>query len=157
MTLKSRYQRRKSDTVFQRPHWICDSRAWSLPSRLLGPNANSGLPRKPRGYGCSSSAFTSESLVSLGPDGYVRGFHMLGDGCIVELGDDVRRELYRYLTSRFGFEQLARPRSRTHDLGLLSLFLTQKRGQFSPNTLAQHFCHLDRHVRQRFTTRRRGV
>ncbi len=93
----------------------------------------------------------------LGPDGYVRAFLMLGDGCIVELGDDVRRELYRYLTSRFGFEQLARPRSRTHDLGLLSLFPTQKRGQFSPNTLAQHFCHLDRHVRQRFTTRRRGA
>ena len=92
----------------------------------------------------------------LGPDGYIRQFLMSKDGRIFELGDEVRRELFGYLRSRFGVEQLLRLRGR-HDLGLLSLFPTQKRGQFSPNTLAQHFCHLDRNVRQRFNPRRRAT
>ena len=85
----------------------------------------------------------------LGLNGVVRGHYIAQDGIVYLLDDDLKEELHRYLLNRFqlGGNSL-KPLINT-DLDV-PLFPTQKRERFSNNTLAQHFCYLDKSIWQRF-------
>jgi hypothetical protein len=91
----------------------------------------------------------SDLLVSdlVNPDMTIRRFFISKDGIRFELGDDVRAEVRRYLIARFDIESESLEALLALDLNV-SLFPTQKRCQFSPNTLAQHFCLLDKSIHQ---------
>lgn len=93
----------------------------------------------------------SDLLVSdmVNPDMTIRRFFLSKDGIRFELGEDVQAEVRRYLIDRFEIEGESLEPLLTLDLDV-SLFPTQKRCQFSPNTLAQHFSHLDKLIHQRF-------
>lgn len=93
----------------------------------------------------------TDLLVSdlLNPDMTIRRFYISKDGIRFELSEEVQAEVRRYLIDLFDIEGesleplLALNRN-------VSLFPTQKRCQFSPNTLAQHFSLLDKRIHQRF-------
>lgn len=93
----------------------------------------------------------TDLLVSdlLNPDMTIRRFFISKDGIKFELSEEIQAEVRRYLIDRFDIEGesleplLALNRN-------VALFPTQKRCQFSPNTLAQHFSHLDKRIHQRF-------
>jgi hypothetical protein len=99
----------------------------------------------------------SDLLVSdmVNPDMTIRRIFISKDGIKFELSEEVQAEVRRYLIDRFDIEGesleplLALNRN-------VSLFPTQKRCQFSPNTLAQHFSHLDKRIHQRFKATGRG-
>lgn len=99
----------------------------------------------------------TDLLVSdlLNPDMTIRRFFISKDGIKFELSEEIQVEVRRYLIDRFDIEGesleplLALNRN-------VSLFPTQKRCQFSPNTLAQHFSHLDKRIHQRFKATGRG-
>lgn len=99
----------------------------------------------------------TDLLVSdlLNPDMTICRFFISKEGIKFELSDEVQAEVRRYLIDRFDIEGesleplLALNRN-------VSLFPTQKRCKFSPNTLAQHFSHLDKRIHQRFKATGRG-
>jgi hypothetical protein len=93
----------------------------------------------------------SDLLVSdmVNPDMTIRQFFMSRDGIRFELSEEVQTEVRRYLIDRFEIKGETLEQLLALDLDV-SLFPTQKRGQFSPNTLAQHFSHLDKLIHQRF-------
>lgn len=96
----------------------------------------------------------TDLLVSdlVNTDMSIRRFFKSKDGIRFELSDEVQAEVRRYLIARFSIKGQT---LETLDLGA-PLFPTQKRAQFSPNTLAQHFSHLDKLIRQRFQATGRG-
>jgi hypothetical protein len=61
----------------------------------------------------------------------------------------LKEELHRYLLSRFQLKGNSLKLLINTDLDV-PLFPTQKRERFSNNTLAQHFCYLDKSIWQRF-------
>lgn len=81
----------------------------------------------------------------LGLNGEVRGHYIAKDGSVYLLDADLKEELHRYLLSRF---QLAGNSLKPLINSVLNvpLFPTQKRERFSNNTLAQHFCYLDKSI-----------
>jgi hypothetical protein len=93
----------------------------------------------------------SDLLVSdmVNPDMTIRRFFISKDGIKFELSEEVQAEVPRYLIDRFDIagESLEPLLALNRNV---SLFPTQKRCQFSPNTLAQHFSHLDKRIHQRF-------
>ncbi len=90
-------------------------------------------------------------LVSdlVNPDMTIRRFFISRDGIRSELGDEVQAEVRRYLIARFVTEGDVLEPLLAIDRDI-PLFPTQKRCQFSPNTLAQHFSYLDKQIHQRF-------
>lgn len=92
-------------------------------------------------------------LVNL--DMTIRRFFISKDGIRFELSDEVQAEVHRYLIDRFDIEGESLEPLLALDRNV-SMFPTQKRCQFSPNTLAQHFSHLDKRVHQRFQATGRG-
>lgn len=99
----------------------------------------------------------SDLLVSdmVNPDMTIRRFFMSRDGTRFELSEEVQVEVRRYLIDRFDIKGETLEPLLALDLDV-SLFPTQKRCQFSPNTLAQHFSHLDKLIHQRFQATGRG-
>ena len=93
----------------------------------------------------------TDLLVSdlVNPDMTIRRFFISKDGIRFELGDEVQAEVHRYLIDRFDIEGESLEPLLALDRNV-SMFPTQKRCQFSPNTLAQHFSHLDKKVHLRF-------
>jgi len=88
----------------------------------------------------------------LGLDGKIRSCYMSQDGLVFHLDDLLRSELHRYLLKRFNVSGSSlRPLLRAHLM--LPLFPTQKRDRFSNNTLAQHFCSLDKSIKLRFESK----
>ncbi len=85
----------------------------------------------------------------LGLNGVVRGHYISEDGIVYLLDDDLKEELHRYLLSRFQLTGNSLKPLINTDLDV-PLFPTQKRERFSNNTLAQHFCYLDKSIWQRF-------
>jgi hypothetical protein len=85
----------------------------------------------------------------LGLNGVVRGHYIAQDGIVYLLDDDLKEELHRYLLSRFQLKGNSLKPLINTDLDV-PLFPTQKRERFSNNTLAQHFCYLDKSIWQRF-------
>lgn len=85
----------------------------------------------------------------LGLNGVVRGHYIAQDGIVYLLDDDLKEELHRYLLSRFQLKGNSLKLLINTDLDV-PLFPTQKRERFSNNTLAQHFCYLDKSIWQRF-------
>lgn len=85
----------------------------------------------------------------LGLNGVVRGHYISEDGIVYLLDDDLKAELHRYLLSRFQLKGNSLRLLISIDLDV-PLFPTQKRERFSNNTLAQHFCYLDKSIWQRF-------
>jgi integrase/recombinase XerD len=85
----------------------------------------------------------------LGLHGAVRGHYIAKDGTAYLLDEALRAELNRYLISRFQPQGNSLKSLINTDLDV-PLFPTQKRERFSNNTLAQHFCLLDKDVWQRF-------
>ncbi len=85
----------------------------------------------------------------VGYDGRVRGHYISEDGIFYELDDAVQGELHRYLVNRFKLRSGSLTDLTGTDLGV-PLFPTQKRERFSNNTLAQHFCYLDKTIHHRF-------
>lgn len=90
-------------------------------------------------------------LVSdmVNPDMTIRRFFMSKDGIRFELSEEVQTEVRRYLIARFDIEGATLEPLLALDLDV-SLFPTQKRCKFSPNTLAQHFSNMDKHIHQWF-------
>jgi hypothetical protein len=86
----------------------------------------------------------------LGHHDVVRGHYIAEDGITYLLDEQLRGELHRYLISRFQLQGDSLKALVNTDLDV-PLFPTQKRERFSNNTLAQHFCLLDKALRQRFT------
>jgi hypothetical protein len=86
-------------------------------------------------------------VVSL--DGRVRGHFISEDGLLFEFDEEVKAELHRYLLSRFELEDESLKPLIEMNLNV-TLFPTQKRERFSNNTLAQHFCYLDKSIWERF-------
>lgn len=86
----------------------------------------------------------------LGLQGIVRGHYISEDGIVYLLDDDLKQELHRYLLSRFQLTGNSLKPLINTDLDV-PLFPTQKRERFSNNTLAQHFCYLDKNIWERFT------
>jgi hypothetical protein len=82
-------------------------------------------------------------------DGSIRHIYLGSDGVHFMLDADVRRECERYLKERFELPENALCRLLGIDLRV-PVFPTQKRQQFSPNTLAQHFSALDKDISQHF-------
>jgi hypothetical protein len=93
----------------------------------------------------------SDLLVSdmVNSDMTIRRFFMSRDGNRFELSQEIQAEVHRYLLVRFDIKGETLEPLLALDLDV-SLFPTQKRYQFSPNTLAQHFSHLDKLIHQRF-------
>lgn len=93
----------------------------------------------------------SELLVSdmVNPDMTIRRFFMSRDGTRFELSEEVQAEVRRYLIDRFDIKGESLEALLALDRNV-PLFPTQKRCQFSPNTLAQHFSHLDKRIHQQF-------
>lgn len=85
----------------------------------------------------------------LGLNGVVRGHYIAQDGIVYLLDDDLKEELHRYLLSRFQLKGNSLKPLINTDLDV-PLFPTQKRERFSNNTLAQHFCYLDKSIWERF-------
>jgi hypothetical protein len=71
------------------------------------------------------------------------------------LSEEIQAEVRRYLIARFDIKGESLEPLLALDLDV-ALFPTQKRCQFSPNTLAQHFSHLDKQIHQRFPASGRG-
>jgi hypothetical protein len=96
-------------------------------------------------------------LVSdvVNPDASIRNYFVSREGRVFALADEVREEIRRYLMIRFP-RSVEAGRFAILDLRQ-SLFPTQKRCGFSPNTLAQHFSHLDRLVVTGFQANREIV
>jgi hypothetical protein len=88
----------------------------------------------------------------LGYDGKLRSHYISDDGIFYELDDEVKDELHRYLLTRFELEGNSLKDLVGADLDV-PLFPTQKRERFSNNTLAQHFCYLDKSIWQHFVVR----
>ncbi len=99
----------------------------------------------------------TDMLVSdlLNPDMTIRRFYITKDGIKFELSEEVQAEVRRYLIDRFDIEGESLEPLLALDRNV-SLFPTQKRCHFSPNTLAQHFSHLDKRIHQRFQITGRG-
>jgi hypothetical protein len=93
------------------------------------------------------------SVVNL--DASIRRFVVAADGHRFELSEEVQAEVRRYLIARFEIKHETLEPLLALDLNV-PLFPTQKRCQFSPNTLAQHFSHLDKQIHQRFPASGRG-
>ena len=93
----------------------------------------------------------SDLLVSdmVNPDMTIRRFFISKDGNRFELSEAVQAEVHRYLIARFKIKGESLEPLLALDRNV-PLFPTQKRCQFSPNTLAQHFSHLDKRIHQRF-------
>lgn len=87
------------------------------------------------------------SVVNL--DASIRRFVEAADGHRFELSEEVQAEVHRYLLARFKIKDETLEPLLALDLDV-PLFPTQKRCQFSPNTLAQHFSYLDKQIHQRF-------
>lgn len=87
------------------------------------------------------------SVVNL--DASIRRFVVAADGHRYDLSEEVQSELRHYLLTRFDIKGETLESLLALDLSL-PLFFTQKRCQFSPNTLAQHFSHLDKLIHRRF-------
>jgi hypothetical protein len=88
---------------------------------------------------------TVSSVVNL--DGSIRRFIHSPDGKRFDLDSTNQAELNRYLLTRYKIKSLEDlPAECFSD----SLFSTQKRHAFSPNTLAQHYSALDAALRDRF-------
>ncbi len=85
----------------------------------------------------------------LGLNGEVRCHYIAKDGSVYLLGADLKEELHRYLLSRFQLAGNSLKPLINSELNI-PLFPTQKRDRFSNNTLAQHFCYLDKSIFQRF-------
>jgi len=85
----------------------------------------------------------------VGFDGAIRGHIISDDGRLFVLNDQLKAELRRYLLSRFELANDSLLSLLETDL-TVPLFPTQKRDKFSNNTLAQHFCYLDKSVWARF-------
>jgi hypothetical protein len=85
----------------------------------------------------------------LGLNGVIRGHYIAKDGIVYLLDDDLKKELHRYLLNRFQLGGNSLKPLINVDLDV-PLFPTQKRERFSNNTLAQHFCYLDKSIWQRF-------
>ena len=85
----------------------------------------------------------------IGLNGAVRGHYISDDGTVYLLDDAIKKELERYLISRFQLAGNSLKSLINEDLDV-HLFPTQKRERFSNNTLAQHFCYLDKSIWQRF-------
>jgi hypothetical protein len=83
------------------------------------------------------------------PDMTIRRFFISKDGIRFELSDEVQAEVHRYLIDRFDIEGESLEPLLALDRNV-SMFPTQKRRQFSPNTLAQHFSLLDKRIHRRF-------
>lgn len=94
----------------------------------------------------------SDLLVSdmVNPDMTIRRLFISNDGNRFELSEEVQAEVHRYLLARFEIKGETLEPLLALDLDV-PLFPTQKRCQFSPNTLAQHFSYLDRQIHQRFS------
>jgi hypothetical protein len=88
-------------------------------------------------------------LDLVNPDLTLRRFFTSKDGVRFELGDEIQAEVRRYLMARFDITGKSLEPLLALDLNV-ALFPTQKRRQFSPNTLAQHFSYLDKAIHQRF-------
>ncbi len=86
----------------------------------------------------------------LGLNGVVRGHYISEDGIVYLLDDDLKKELHRYLLSRFQLTGNSLKQLINTDMDV-PLFPTQKRDRFSNNTLAQHFSYLDKRIWERFT------
>lgn len=85
----------------------------------------------------------------LNRDGSIRHIYVGGDGVHFVLDAEVRGEFERYLIERFELPKNALCRLLGIDIRV-PVFPTQKRQQFSPNTLAQHFSALDKDISQHF-------
>lgn len=85
----------------------------------------------------------------LGFDGSLRSHYISDDGIFYELDNEVKGELHRYLLTRFELKGDSLKDLVGADLDV-PLFPTQKRERFSNNTLAQHFCYLDKIIWARF-------
>ena len=85
----------------------------------------------------------------LGINGVIRGHYISEDRIVYLLEDDLKEELHRYLLSRFQLKGNSLNQLINTDLDV-PLFPTQKRDRFSNNTLAQHFCYLDKSIYKRF-------
>ena len=92
----------------------------------------------------------------LNRDGSIRHIYVGGDGVHFVLDAEVRGEFERYLIERFNLPQNALCRLLAIDLRV-PVFPTQKRQQFSPNTLAQHFSNLDKLIFKKFQATSQGV
>ncbi|PUE35773.1 hypothetical protein [Limnohabitans sp. Jir72] len=90
---------------------------------------------------------TVSSVVNL--DASIRRFVLAPDCTRFELSEATQAEVRRYLIARFDIGGDTLEPLLALDLDV-SLFPTQKRCQFSPNTLAQHFSHLAKLIHQRF-------
>ncbi|PUE27969.1 hypothetical protein [Limnohabitans sp. Jir72] len=99
----------------------------------------------------------SDLLVSdiVKPDMTLRRIFISRDGTRFELSEEVQAEVRRYLIARFDIKGTSLEPLLALDLNV-SMFPTQKRCQFSPNTLAQHFSHLDKRIQERFQATVRG-
>lgn len=82
-------------------------------------------------------------------DGSIRHIYLGSDGVYFTLDAEVRSEFERYLKDRFALPENALCRLLGIDLRV-PVFPTQKRKQFSPNTLAQHFSALDKAISHHF-------
>ena len=85
----------------------------------------------------------------LGFDGRVRGHFISEDGLVFQFDQALKAELHRYLLNRFELEGDSLKSLISMDMNI-PLFPTQKRERFSNNTLAQHFCYLDKSIWARF-------
>ncbi len=90
------------------------------------------------------------------PDMTLRRFFIAKDGIRFELSEEIQAEVSRYLMTRFGIAGQSPERLLERDLDV-ALFPTQKRCQFSPNTLAQHFSYLDKAIHKRFQASKHGT
>jgi hypothetical protein len=72
-----------------------------------------------------------------------------------EISDYQREELSEYLFSLLNISELSLnsvDRTQLHE----PLFPTAKSAHFTPNTLAQHFCHLDKRIHNYFLETKKG-
>jgi hypothetical protein len=90
-------------------------------------------------------------LVSdlLGLDGKIRSCYIAQDGAVFYISEHLKDEITRYLISRFELSGTSLKPLLNQALNQ-TLFSTQKRESFSSNTLAQHFCYLDKDIWERF-------
>ena len=84
----------------------------------------------------------------LNQDGTVKDFYVASDGRQFELSP-IKSEIIRYLTARFCLVDRSLEPLSTMNLNV-PLFPTQKRDNFTPNTLAQNLSLTDRLVNRHF-------